>query len=257
MSISPLSGKRVVITRALSQADSLVELLNARGAEPLLYPCLDFVPLENTAELDRALTDASHGDYDWLVLTSANTVYSLKSRLDALGIRLRVPQVAAVGSATAESAQQLLGLKVNCVPEDFRSAELARAIDLLPGARVLLPKADISPKALARALEARGAMVHPVIAYRTVIGTGGINLPALLGANGVDVITLASPSAVRHLIGRLEAEGGSQAQLANVTIACIGPETRGRAVDCGLQVAVTPPITTLESLVQSLEAYYA
>lgn len=254
--MSGLSGKRVVITRALSQADSLAELLRARGAEPLLYPCLDFATVEDSSELDAALTEAARSAFDWLVLTSANTVDVLAERLATLNITLAVPHTAAVGAVTAEAAQKQLGLRVDCVPEDFRSAELARAIDLQPGARVLMPKADISPKALARALEARGAVVQAVIAYRTVIGTGGVDLPTLLTDDAIDVITLASPSAVRHLLTRLETENGSLPDLSRVTFACIGPETRTRAEECGLRVAVTPPITTLESLVQSLEDYY-
>ncbi|MBZ0282167.1 MAG: uroporphyrinogen-III synthase [Anaerolineae bacterium] len=252
----PLYGKQVAITRAASQSHELANLLHKRGAEPLLYPCLDFAPLDDMNPLDVALREASQGKFDWLVLTSTNAVQAVKARLEALHLSLSVRHVGAVGPATAETVHRELGLQVDGMGEEFRSTSLADAIDLQPGARVLLPKADIAPNALARKLETRGALVQSVIAYRTVMGQGGVNLPALLRERSVDVITLASPSAVRNFLWRLIDEGGSTQDLRSVTIACIGPETRQRAINCGLHVSVTPPITTLTSLVQSLEDIY-
>ncbi len=252
----PLYGKRIVITRATSQSHEFADLLRGRGAEPLVYPCLDFAPPDDMNPLDGALREASQGKFDWLVLTSANAVQAVKARLEALGLRLVVPYVGAVGPSTAEAIRRELGLQVDGIGEEFRSTSLVEAIDLKQGARVLLPKADIAPNALARKLETRGAQVKSVIAYRTVMGQGGVNLPLLLRAGSVDIITFASPSAVRNFLWRLIDEGGSTQDLRSVTIACIGPETRQRAINCGLHVSVTPPITTLTSLVQSLEDIY-
>lgn len=252
----PLYDKRVVITRAASQSHELAELLRGRGAEPFLYPCLDFAPPDNMNPLDTALREASQGKFDWLVLTSTNAVQAVKARLEVLRLQLVVPYVGAVGPSTAEAVRRDLGLQVNGMGEEFRSTSLAEVIDLKQGARVLLPKADIAPNALARKLETRGAQVQSVIAYRTVMGQGGVKLPALLRERSVDAITFASPSAVRNFLWRLVDEGGGTQDLRSVTIACIGPETRQRAINCGLHVHATPPITTLTSLVQSLEDVY-
>lgn len=254
--VKPLNNKRIVITRALSQAAEMTDLLRAHGAEILSYPCLDFAPVEDFTVLDASLRQASNGGFDWLVFTSANAVQFIKSRLDALNLSLKVSHIAAVGPATAEAAHRLLGLSTATIGEEFRAASLAESIDIQPGAKVLFPKADIAPTALARKLEARSAVVTVVTAYRNVMGMGGVDLPLLLLEHQVDVITFASPSAIRNFLWRLVEEGGSTADLTGVVIACIGPETRARAIDCGLQVQVTPSVATLESLIASLEDHY-
>lgn len=252
----PLFGKRVVITRAVDQSYELVHLLHQRGAETLLYPCLAFAPPEDLKPLDAALEQAAHGAFDWLILTSTNVIQAVKNRLDVLGLSLDVAHIGAIGPTTAKAAWRELGLQVDAVGEEFRASSLAQALDIQPNARVLLPKTDIAPNALARKLETRGAEVQTVIAYRTVMGKGGVDLPKLLKERLVDVITFASPSAVQNFLWRLIDEGGSTHDLAAVTIVCIGPETSQRAVKCGLQVAVTPSTTTLENMVEGLEDWY-
>ena len=64
--MSTLVGKRVVITRAPHQADELAALLRERGAEALLYPCIDIAPPEDSAALDAALHTAANGGFDCL-----------------------------------------------------------------------------------------------------------------------------------------------------------------------------------------------
>ena len=256
---SPLAGKHVVITRATHQADELAKLLRARGAEPLNYPCIAIAPPEDTTALDSAVQAATAGKFEWLVLTSANTVQSLAERLAALGLgasALAGLKVAAVGTATAAAAQHILSLTVSTLPEEFRAEALAKAIDFTPGTPILLPQADVATPDLAQALAERGTRVHTVIAYRTVVGSGGINLPAELAQGCIDAITFASPSAVCNFIWRLVEEGGSTHDLAGVTLACIGPATLKKARECGLSIAVTASVSTLEHLVGSLEEYF-
>src|SRR5260370_13505845 len=51
----PLAGKRVVVTRALEQSQSLIEALREAEAEPVLLPLVAFAPADNFAELDACL----------------------------------------------------------------------------------------------------------------------------------------------------------------------------------------------------------
>jgi hypothetical protein len=100
---SALSGKRVVVTRAPHQAEELVSLLRDYGARPIFYPCIDIAPPEDTTALDAALRDVAA--FDWLILTSANTVRALATHLEALGLPLSMLghlRAVAVGPATAE-----------------------------------------------------------------------------------------------------------------------------------------------------------
>src|SRR5271167_2311959 len=80
----PLAGKRIVVTRAPSQASSLVSALTELGAEVIELPTIEIVPLESYEALDEALRNIAR--YQWLIVTSSNTVKVLTERLSALGL---------------------------------------------------------------------------------------------------------------------------------------------------------------------------
>ena len=74
---SALAGKSIVNTRAVHQARELDDLLIARGAIPLAYPCIAIAPPEESAALEAELERLARGYYHWLALTSVNTVETL------------------------------------------------------------------------------------------------------------------------------------------------------------------------------------
>ncbi|HEC21720.1 MAG TPA: uroporphyrinogen-III synthase [Chloroflexi bacterium] len=255
----PLAGKRVVNTRAPHQAADLDALLRRRGAEPLSYPCIDMAPPEDAAPLDEALRAAAEGRFDWLVLTSRNAVLALARRLETLGLApsaLGKQQVAAVGPATAEAARRLLGVQVALTPAEYVAESLADALCPAPGMRVFLPQSEIARPVLKEALTAAGAEVTGVTAYRTVMGRGGVNVPAMLSAGQVDAVAFTSPSTVHNFLRRLVGEGGDVADLAGVCVACIGPVTARAAHERGLEVQVVPEEHTLAGLIAGLEAHF-
>lgn len=256
---NPLHGKRIVVTRAAHQAGDLDDLLRRRGAEPLPYPCIAIAPPADTGPLDAALRELAAGEFAWLVLTSRNAVEVVAGRLAALGLSLPAAErihLAAVGASTAAAAAERLGQRADLVPEEFVAEELAAALlaRLRPGERVLLCQADIARPVLANALAGHGYAVTSVVAYRTVVGSGGVDLPALLATRQVDAIIFTSASTVRNLLVRLAAEGGDPADLRHVRVACLGPVTAEAARNCGLTVHVMPEEHTLSALVDALEA---
>lgn len=259
---SSLAGKRIVVTRAADSAGDLEELLRSRGAEPLPYPCIAIAAPEDRGPLDAALRGLNAGDFDWLVITSHNAVTAFAERLQALGLGLwslsRVA-VAAVGSATARAAERELGVHADLIPGEFVAEALAAALveRLGPSDRVLLCQADIARPVLAESLQAAGVAVTSVVAYQTVIGSGGVDLRSLLAAGRVDAITFTSASTARNLVRRLDVEGGRAADLAGVCVACLGPITASAARDLGCTVNVLPAEHTIPALVNALEAYFA
>lgn len=253
-----LAGKRIVVTRAPHQADALGALLRERGAEPLLYPCIDIAPPEDTAPLDVALRDTTAGGFDWVVFTSANTVRMVAARLAALGISgIGNGQIAAIGPRTAAAIQEQLGVEVALMPDEYVAEALAEALTLAPGARVLLPQSAIARPVLRDALKKAGAEVVDVVVYRTVLGSGGVDMPALLARGAVDAVTFTSSSTVRHFIKRLHAEGGTIDAMTGVCVACIGPVTARTAEEAGLPAAVVPNDYTIAGLVDALAFYFA
>jgi uroporphyrinogen-III synthase len=245
------------VTRAAHQAAEAVNLLRQAGATPLLYPCLVIQPPEDTRELDTALTGAAGGDYDRLLLTSANTVHILAERLAILGLSLAGLPAAAVGPKTAEAAQALLGVNVALVAQEHVAESLADELSPAAGERLLLPQSAIARPILAQRLRQAGAQVTLVQAYHTGLGQGGDPVAALLASGNIDAITFTSSSTVTNFLKRLEVEGGQRRQLDGVCLVAIGPVTAATMAEAGLAVDVMPADYTLAGLVGALETYFA
>jgi uroporphyrinogen-III synthase len=233
-------------------------MLRERGAIPVEYPCIEIVPVEDTAPFDAALHDLSAGRYQWLALTSANAVFALAKRLERAGMRLEPARfrTAAIGPATAEAAQHMLGLESVSIPEEYVAEAMGEALPVRAGQRVLLPESAIARPALAGILRARGAEVTVIPAYRTVRGSGGEDVPGMLARGEVHALTFASSSAVVNFVERLRHEGGRLDDARFLCAACIGPVTAEAARESGFENVLIPNEYTLGGLVEALADYF-
>ncbi len=252
----PLFGKRVLVARAREQSTELALELRRRAAEPVIVPLLEFVPTADPASLAATLARASA--YDWIVYTSANAVRFARPRQELPAST----RIACIGEATARAARAS-GLRVDLVPTGESTPErLATALESaqpLSGLRVLLPRAELARDTLLRALEARGARVDAVEAYRThAPEDAGARLSAEL-ACGLDAVVLTSPSSVTHLFDRLTP--AQQASLCGrAAFACIGPTTAAAlaATLAGRPARTwTASLQTTTALVDALERGFA
>ncbi len=224
----PLAGRRVLVTRALHQAGKLSEGLSALGAEPVEVPVLEIRPPVSFAPLDRALSQFDA--YDWLILTSANTVRAMVERVMELGIDLMLPsqvQVAAVGEATAAAARKA-GLQIALVPEAYVGeslvAGLQRAHPQSAGVRVLLLRAEIARDVIPDALRKAGATVDVVDAYRNAMPEAAPEQLKEALAKGIDAATFTSSSSATHLAVAARMAGIAW-PFAGVQAVSIGPIT--------------------------------
>ncbi|MCB0185773.1 MAG: hydroxymethylbilane synthase, partial [Caldilineaceae bacterium] len=115
----PLAGKRIVVTRAETQADGFAGALADLGATTLRIPTICIEPLADLTPLDQALQRLDQ--YSWLILTSVNGVTIVAERLAALAIPAAVQQgvrIAAIGQSTA-AALAAHGLTPTFVPERY------------------------------------------------------------------------------------------------------------------------------------------
>lgn len=223
----PLFGRRVLVTRSAEQAGELAAALREAGAEPVLLPMIQAVPVERPAALDAALDELDA--YDALVFTSANGVRFFAGRARERGRELATlgARVVCVGPATAEAARRQ-GLPEAWVPRGRFDAEglLAELAEALPprGRRFLVVRAEQGREVLPDGLRAAGARVDAVPVYRTVaVETDAAALRAALARGELDALTFTSPSTVRHLLGWLDAP--SRAGVARCVVAAIGPVT--------------------------------
>lgn len=244
----PLFGRRVVVTRAAGQAGGLVNLLAARGADAVAFPCLEFAPAsaEDQQALDRALTHKD--EFDGLIVSSQNGVEALvaglaRAQLDARAFAGK--QVAAIGTGTAEALIQR-GLRPDLVPAEARAEGLIDTLRErgLLGARWLQIRADEGRDLLPRAIGEAGGALTLIVGYRTVRP----HIPALLlssllpsdrGGEGFDAICFASGRTARHFIEIFAAAHGealTRAVLAQARVIAIGPVTAAGIEALGVRV---------------------
>lgn len=249
----PLSGRRILITRARHQAGRLAEELRARGAEVLEIPAIEIAPPESYEPLDRALRNLSQ--YQWLIITSGNAVDALRSRMEALGLTAKECahlRIAAVGSATAQ-ALVALGLPPAMTPPEYVAESLVEALGTSTrGQRVLLARAAVARDVIPDALRAQGTRVDVVDAYRTVIPTDSVAAirSAFGGGRHPDAATFTSSSTVANFLALL-AEAGVTAPPSLRAIS-IGPITSRTLREHGWEPAAEAEPHDLAGLVDAV-----
>ena len=198
--------------------------------------------------------------YDWLVFTSANGVEKFFARLEVAGRDARAirGRVCAIGPATAEQLRGH-GVRTDRMAAEYRAEgvlaalaatatpEAASPSQTLAGQRILIPRAAVARDLLPRELQARGARVDVVEAYRTV----GAEIPAPvlrgLAEEGADLITFTSSSTAENC----------PPELRTIPAASIGPITTETARRLGFQVVAEAREYTVEGLLAVLEGHFA
>jgi uroporphyrinogen-III synthase/uroporphyrinogen III methyltransferase/synthase len=252
MTALPLAGRRVLVTRSARQSAKLSDGLYALGATVVEVPVLEIIPPESYAPLDDALKRLDR--YDWLVLTSTNTMHELCLRCARFGVnpgKAEGLNVAAVGRATAEAARHY-GFHVTVVPEAQVAEGLVSALgERVRGKRVLLPRAAVARDVILDALREAGAEVDVVDAYRNVLPEAAPDQLRLALEQGIDAATFTSSSSATHL-----AEAARQAGIAwpfaGVLAVSIGPITSRTLRDLGWEPAVEANPYDIPGLIASV-----
>ncbi|HEY4376099.1 MAG TPA: uroporphyrinogen-III C-methyltransferase [Acidimicrobiales bacterium] len=238
-----LFGRRIVVTRARSQASGLVELLRREGAEVVEVPTIEVLdPADGGAGLRAAM--AGIAGASWLVFTSANGVDRTLAHVPDVRALAGV-QVAAVGSGTA-AALARHRIVADLVPGRFVGEALVAAFPAPPseGGRVVIARAAVARDVVPDGLRSLGWEVEVVDAYRTApIPLEPTQIEAVAAAHAV---TFTSSSTVTNFC---DAVGVDRVPPA---VACIGPVTAATARERGLTVDVEPEDHTVEALVDAL-----
>ena len=247
---TPLSGKRVVVTRPKERAADLVAALEGAGASVLELPVIAVVdPPDGGAALRAEAGRAS--SYDWIVFTSAHAAARFADALRD-GRALGTARLAAVGDATAR-ALATRHLAVDLVPAEHSAAGLVEAMPppaASHGGRILFPRALRARDVLAPGLRAKGWDVTEVDAYETVgaatLDQPGFDRAVLDAAAGADAVVFASPSSVTHYAALMSGRP------LPATVACIGPVTAEAARRAGFEVSVVAERPGAAGLVEAL-----
>ena len=253
----PLTGWRIIVSRARKQAGTLAGGLRAMGAEVLEIPFIEIRPPRSYARLDAALRGIAV--YDWLILTSVNGVEAFFERAEAQQLprsALAHLKIAAIGPAT-RGAIERQGLAVGAMPEEYVAESVVSTLaEKVRGKRVLLCRARVARDVIPRELRKLGAQVDVAEAYETVAPAQSRQLlRAALGERsrpGVHAITFTSSSTVRNYVKLLGIRSGKSKLVRGVLNASIGPVTSETLRRYGLAVGVQARQYTIPGLIEAL-----
>jgi len=254
----PLSGRRILVTRAEEKGSRFGRLLEELGAEVLQVPLIRLEDPDSWEPLDAAL--ARIASFEHLLFTSATAADRFFERFRRQATPGEFPEtlrITVVGPRTAQAVARW-GHGVERVAEVFRAEGM---LDALPesevaGREILFPRAQEARELLVEELTRRGARVTVVPVYRNVLVEAS-RQPLLKALHGgrVDVVTFTAASAVRHFIGLLgSAELASLMQ--GVKVACLGEVTADEVRARGLQPGILPARSTLEDLADAIAEHY-
>lgn len=253
----PLSGKRILITRSLHQAQKMVDLITNLGGEPILFPTIEIAPPSQFDQIDNSINSIEK--YSWIVFTSVNGVDAFLNRMRYLrkDIRsLKSAKTCAIGPKTKEELEER-GLMVDYVPDSYTSQDLSGGLKgaIKSGEKTLIPRAEIAPDTFSD-LRNLGIKVDEVPAYKTIQGSGNVQLiKELLQDKKIDILTFTSSSTVTNFVDMMGTDNINEL-LDGVTIACIGPVTASTAANLGIKAQVVANKYTVEGLVDNILDYF-
>lgn len=244
----PLSGKRLVVTRAAKQASGITSRLTALGAEVIETPMIE------TRDVALSNWDAL-ANFDLLAFTSVNGVESFFKQLFAAGFDVRVlagKKIASVGKITEKKLLEY-GIRCDYVPEDHTGEGLGKLLrDVGDDSRILLLQGNLADDTLLKLLPKATRWV----VYETLPVA---ELPEWKreAVESADAVVFASTSAVENFVATLnpQSAAGEPSNLMPHTSFCIGRMTEASARKHGFET-VTSDETTMDSLVKKIVEYY-
>ena len=254
-----LSGKRILVTRARTQAQTLVRGIEALGGEVVEFPTIEIRPPDSRGPLDKSIQRIK--TYDWLIFTSVNGVERFLARFEKLEkslADLAGIEIVAIGPETAKRLEAA-GIPPGLVPRRYQAEGILEALagKTLQGKKVLIPRAAKARDILPETLRQQGAQVDVVVAYQTVLPQ--VDVPALcrvLSEGGIDMITFTSSSTVSNFAAMLRGQDLPRL-LSTIVIACIGPITRKTVEDLSLRAEVVAAEFTIPGLVSAIANYFS
>jgi uroporphyrinogen III methyltransferase / synthase len=248
----PLAGVGVVVTREEGAEAALTAELRQLGATILTWPTTRTAPPADPGPVRRAV--ARLEDFHWAPFTSARAVEAVFAFRPAWPPAVRI---ATVGRATGRAVRER-GWPLDLVPGRQTAQALVAGLEAAgvgAGTRVLFPASEIARETLETGLRRLGAEVVRVAAYRTLPAPAEPERwRAALRAGEVQVISIASPSALENLRAALGVEG-FRAAAAVAVIAAIGPATAAAARAAGAVHVIEAEDHSLAGLAARIAAW--
>lgn len=251
---SPLAGKNVVVTGTGRLVDSLERAFRPEGADVITAPTLDILPSSTPSALKEALEGAEQGRFDWLVVTSQQSVPALSAfGACRLGGKVRI---AAVGASTAR-ALRAAGFDVDLTPDDQTGPGLVEAFRILgaTGSSALCLLGSTASETVPVGLKASGMAVTRVESYQSrPVDRIADDVRQAVRSGRVDLVVFASPLTVQTLTSQL---GADLAALSGACLVAMGATTRRAMERANLPVHAVADEPTSEGIVAASRSYFA
>jgi uroporphyrinogen-III synthase len=241
MSAGRLAGRCIVVTRPAGQNERLAQMIRAEGGEPIVFPVLEILDLEDTRGLVAAADRLD--DYDLAVFISPNAVDKALNVILARRAWPRRLRAATIGRAS-EKALARYGVTDVIAPSGRFDSEALLALpqlDDVRGWRVVVFRGDGGRELLGDTLRERGATVDYIECYRRVRPNADVEpLLKRWGRGEVDAVTVSSSEGLRNLYDMLGKLG--QAWLKRTPL--LAPHARiaenARALGCERVIETGP-----------------
>jgi uroporphyrinogen III methyltransferase/synthase len=254
-----LHGKTVLVTRRREQSDELVSELEKLGASTVVAPMIDIAEPVSWRSCDAAVERL--GEYDGLIFTSVNAVEMFLRRVEERGgdtHRLHTIPVFAVGEKT-QQALAARGIRAERPAEETTGEELGRAMAAarVEGKVFLHPRGNLGRGEVEQQVAAAGGRVEAVVVYTTrdPDGASGGAVKERILSGEIDVVTFASPSAVRGFLAIVSAETFDSLS-PRPRVVVIGPTTAEAARAAGLAVDAVASDSTSAALARAVNNLY-
>ena len=272
--------KRVLVTRAIDQAEKMKKKLESAGCKPVICPVIEFKPPVNWKPVDEAIENLK--EYNWLIFASANAVTFFLDRCEALKLNFdlfKKIKFGAIGSQT-QKALEKRNVSVSYCPSKFIAEEFVEQFpdrDKFKELKILWPRTNVGRMLIYDEFTKCGATVSMLEVYRTELPENfeelSMRLFNLLSNKEIDVITVASSQTVRNLVLCLKRgmisyartqgfivnseskalEPAIKSMLADTTIASIGPITTATTKDLLGKVDIESDEQTIDALIESIQ----
>lgn len=249
--MNALTEKRLLVTRAAGQYESLAGQIRQRGGIPLPFPCLAVQCLPKN--IRKAF--ASIPDDAAILFSSANGVDCAAQALgDDFAAHASRHPVIVVGQQTA-GALQAHGIEAAWIAEEASQEGLIEgfATHGLPPCICFL-RAEDGRDVLQQALQKREADIRLVHAYRTICPEDSpVAIVTALQQGEVDAVLLGSSRTAQHYVQRI-----GDAELADrPVVAVISRQVALAARQAGLSVQVVAKEASFTAMLDGLEDYFA
>ncbi|MDQ6956693.1 MAG: uroporphyrinogen-III synthase, partial [Mariprofundaceae bacterium] len=248
---SPLTNKRILITRAAQQVAETTALIEAKEATAIAFPCLEYQILKDSIQQGLNFTK----DYSDIVFTSVNGIQAVfENNLNSIVDDFQEKHIAVVGTKTA-AALKKYGLQASIIPKISSQQGLIQHYQEhgLPQS-VLFFRAEDGSDELLEYLQKQGIKTRLVTAYRSFCPTDDNNeILTMLKENSIDVALLGSSKTAAHYLQRI-----GNLELANrPVLVAISQQVADAADKLGLKVQLIAKQANFPSMLESLAEYFS